>query len=106
MSRLNMTVNGKPVEVDVPQSRYLSTVLREDLRLTGTKIGCNEAECGICTVLVDGVPVNSCIYPAFKAQGACVETIESLERAVMLNPENISAQKYLHQLKQQTGKKG
>lgn len=86
MSRLNMTVNGKPVEVDVPQSRYLSTVLREDLRLTGTKIGCNEAECGICTVLVDGVPVNSCIYPAFKAQGACVETIESLERDGTLHP--------------------
>ena len=86
MSRLKMTVNGRPVELDVPQSRYLSTVLREDLRLTGTKIGCNEAECGICTVLVNGIPVNSCIYPAFKAQGAQVETIESLARDGTLHP--------------------
>jgi CO/xanthine dehydrogenase Mo-binding subunit/aerobic-type carbon monoxide dehydrogenase small subunit (CoxS/CutS family) len=80
MSRLRMTVNGKAVDLDIPESRYLSTVLREDLRLTGTKIGCNEAECGICTVLVNGLPVNSCIYPAFKAQGACIETIEGLSR--------------------------
>ena len=80
MSRLRMTVNGAPVDVDVPESRYLSEVLREDLRLTGTKIGCNEAECGICTVLINGIAVVSCVYPAFKAQGATVETIESLSR--------------------------
>ena len=80
MSRLKMTVNGAPVDVDVPESRYLSEVLREDLRLTGTKIGCNEAECGICTVLVNGIPVVSCVFPAFKAQGATVETIENLSR--------------------------
>jgi len=60
MSRLRMTVNGAAIEVDVPESRYLSEVLREDLRLTGTKIGCNEAECGICTVLVNGIPIVSC----------------------------------------------
>ena len=80
MSRLRMTVNGAPVDVDVPESRYLSEVLREDLRLTGTKIGCNEAECGICTVLINGIAVVSCVYPAFKAQGATIETIESLSR--------------------------
>ena len=73
-----MTVNGQSIELDVPESRYLSEVLRNDLGLTGTKIGCNEAECGICTVLVNGTPVESCIYPAFKAQGARVETIENL----------------------------
>ena len=78
MSRLQMKVNGRPVDLDVPESRFLSEVLREDLRLTGTKIGCNEAECGICTVLVDGTPVVSCSYPAFKAMGAEVETIEGL----------------------------
>ncbi len=78
MSTLHLTVNGDAVELDVPESRYLAEVLRHDLKLTGTKIGCNEAECGICTVLVNGTPVDSCIYPAFKAQGATVETIESL----------------------------
>ena len=86
MSRLHMSVNGKPVDLDVAESRYLSEVLREDLRLTGTKIGCNEAECGICTVLVNDTPVVSCIYPAFKAQGARVETIESLSRDGKLHP--------------------
>jgi selenium-dependent xanthine dehydrogenase len=80
VSRLQMTVNGAPVDVDVAESRYLSDILREDLRLTGTKTGCAEAECGICTVLVNGTPVVSCIYPAFKAQGANVETIENLSR--------------------------
>ena len=80
MSRLRMTVNGRPVDLDVPESRYLSEVLRKDLQLTGTKIGCNEAECGICTVLVDGIPVVSCVYPAFKANGTHVETIENLSQ--------------------------
>jgi selenium-dependent xanthine dehydrogenase len=80
MSRLRMTVNGRPVDLDVPESRYLSEVLRKDLQLTGTKIGCNEAECGICTVLVDGTPVVSCVYPAFKANGTQVETIENLSK--------------------------
>jgi xanthine dehydrogenase molybdenum-binding subunit len=86
MSRLHMTVNGKPVDLDVAESRYLSEVLRDDLRLTGTKIGCNEAECGICTVLVNGTPVVSCVFPAFKAQGARVETIESLSHDAELHP--------------------
>jgi CO/xanthine dehydrogenase Mo-binding subunit/aerobic-type carbon monoxide dehydrogenase small subunit (CoxS/CutS family) len=86
MSRLQMTVNGGAVDLNIPESRYLSAVLREDLGLTGTKIGCNEAECGICTVLVDGIAVNSCIYPAFKAQGAQVETIESLSQDGQLHP--------------------
>ena len=86
MSRLQLTINGLPVDIDVPESRYLANVLREDLGLTGTKIGCNEAECGICTVLVDGTPVNSCIFPAFKAQGSSVETIENLSIDDKLHP--------------------
>jgi xanthine dehydrogenase molybdenum-binding subunit len=86
MSRLCMTVNGTAVDIDVPESRYLAQVLREDLGLTGTKIGCNEAECGICTVLVDGTPVNSCIFPAFRAAGAAVETIENLSPEGALHP--------------------
>ena len=86
MSKLQMTVNGTLQTLDVPESRYLSEVLREDLQLTGTKIGCNEAECGICTVLVNDVPVVSCVYPAFRAQGARVETIESLSNDGKLHP--------------------
>ncbi len=86
MSRLQMKVNGKPVDLDVPESRFLSEVLREDLRLTGTKIGCNEAECGICTVLVNGTPVVSCTFPAFKAMGTDVETIENLSSDEQLHP--------------------
>lgn len=78
MAHLKLTVNGEVKELDVPHSRFLAEVLRYDLGLTGTKIGCNEAECGICTVLVNGTPVDSCIYPAFKAQGAMIETIEGL----------------------------
>ncbi|MDX2427600.1 MAG: molybdopterin-dependent oxidoreductase [Xanthomonadales bacterium] len=86
MSRLQMVVNDRPVELDVPESRFLSEVLREDLGLTGTKIGCNEAECGICTVLVNGTPIVSCTYPAFKASGARVETIEGLSTDDSLHP--------------------
>jgi CO/xanthine dehydrogenase Mo-binding subunit/aerobic-type carbon monoxide dehydrogenase small subunit (CoxS/CutS family) len=78
MAILKLTVNGQAHEVDVPESWYLADVLRQKLGLTGTKIGCNEAECGICTVLLDGVPVVSCVYPALKANGRLVETIEGL----------------------------
>jgi xanthine dehydrogenase molybdenum-binding subunit len=86
MSLLKLTVNGNPHTLDVPESRYLAEVLRYDLGLTGTKIGCNEAECGICTVLVNGTPVNSCIHPAFKAQGAEITTIEGLGEKGQLHP--------------------
>jgi len=86
MSTLNLIVNGKKHTLDVPESRTLADVLRLDLGLIGTKIGCEEAECGICTVQVNGIPVNSCIYPAFKAQGADIITIEGLEQNGELHP--------------------
>ncbi len=86
MARLNFEVNGRPVEVDVRENEYLAEVLRYRLGLTGTKIGCNEAECGICTVLVNGIPVVSCVYPALKAQGTRVETIEGLAQNGQLHP--------------------
>ncbi len=81
MPILRLTVNGNPVSVEVKPNEFLAEVLRYRLGLTGTKIGCNEAECGICTVIVDGQPVVSCIYPALKAEGAQVETIEGLAPA-------------------------
>jgi selenium-dependent xanthine dehydrogenase len=86
MTNLEITVNGKTHAVDVPESRTLAQFLRLNLGLTGTKIGCEEAECGICTVLVDGTPVDSCIYPAFKAQGSQITTVEGLADGETLNP--------------------
>ncbi|MBX3084880.1 MAG: molybdopterin-dependent oxidoreductase [Anaerolineae bacterium] len=86
MTTLQLTINGKPITHDIDESRTLAEFLRYDLGLTGTKIGCNEAECGICTVLVDGTPVNSCIYPALRAEGASVTTIEGLADGSALDP--------------------
>jgi len=78
MPTLDFTLNGKPISVEVRPNEFLAEVLRYKLGMTGTKVGCNEAECGICTVIVDGQSVNSCIYPALKAQGRHIETIEGL----------------------------
>ena len=78
MPTLEMTVNGKAVTLQVDGLRSLADVLREELGLTGTKIGCREGECGACTVLLDGQAVNSCLIPAMKAQGSRVVTIEGL----------------------------
>jgi len=78
MSILNFSINGKSVSIEIEPNEYLASVLRYKLGLTGTKIGCDEAECGACTVIVNGTTVDSCIYPALKAQGAEVLTIEGL----------------------------
>lgn len=78
MSLLSMTVNGKPIELEVDPAERLAGVLRDRLGLIGTKIGCGEGECGACTVLVDGVSMLSCIYPAMKAAGREVVTIEGV----------------------------
>ena len=75
---IQFTVNGAVQSVPVwPMARLLD-VLREELRLTGTKEGCGEGECGACSVLLDGALVNSCLVPAAQAAGACVTTIESI----------------------------
>lgn len=78
MPSVNLSVNGKHYSLESVPGETLSTLLRERLRLTGTKIGCDEAECGACTVLVDGEPVVSCIYPAARADGKTIITIEGL----------------------------
>lgn len=95
MTVLKLTVNGRKHELDVPESRTLAAFLRDDLGLTGTKIGCDEAECGICTVHVDGLPVDSCIYPAFKANGREVRTVEGLAC------HNACGEEQLHPLQQE-----
>lgn len=73
-----MILNGKRTRVNVHPMKRLLDVLREDCALTGTKEGCGEGECGACTVLLDGVPVNACLVPAAHADGARVTTIEGL----------------------------
>lgn len=75
---MNFTVNGNPISIEPQPGEMLSDLLRERLGLTGTKIGCNEAECGACTVLIDGEAVLSCAYPSAKAEGKQVVTIEGL----------------------------
>ena len=83
MSPFRFTVNTAPVEVDVPGMRRLLDVLREELALTGTKEGCGEGECGACTVLLDGAPVDSCLVPICQVDGAAVATVEGLAPAAM-----------------------
>ena len=85
-SNLRFWVNDEPRELALGPGEMLSDVLRERLGLTGTKIGCNEAECGICTVLLDGAPVLSCTLPALKAAGKHVLTVEGLARDGQLHP--------------------
>ena len=73
-----MTVNGRRVKLAAHPLKRLLDVLREDCSLTGTKEGCGEGECGACTVLVDGAPVNSCLVPFAHVAGSRVTTIEGL----------------------------
>jgi len=75
---LNCTVNGEARKAQVYPMASLLDVLREDMRLTGTKEGCGEGECGACSVLVDGALVNSCLFPALQAEGAKIRTIEGV----------------------------
>jgi aerobic-type carbon monoxide dehydrogenase small subunit (CoxS/CutS family) len=76
---VTFVVNGKRRTLDVHPMKRLLDVLREDCGLTGTKEGCGEGECGACTVLVDGMAVNSCLVPAVHAAGARVLTIEGVK---------------------------
>jgi aerobic carbon-monoxide dehydrogenase small subunit len=74
--RINVTINGKRRRLSAHPMARLLDVLREDCGLTGTKEGCGEGECGACTVLIDGVAVDSCLVPAAHADGTRVTTIE------------------------------
>jgi carbon-monoxide dehydrogenase small subunit len=84
--RINFNVNGLACEVDVPPMRRLLDVLREDLRLTGSKEGCGEGECGACSVIVDGQVINSCLVPICQMRSANVVTVEGLARDGRLDP--------------------
>jgi carbon-monoxide dehydrogenase small subunit len=83
---LALSVNGEAYELLVEPDRTLLDVLRTDLGLTGTKTNCLEAECGVCTVLVDGAAVNACLVLAATVRGRAVTTIEGLAHGGTLHP--------------------
>ena len=86
MRQLELWVNGKKHQVKIQPDEMLSDVLRYRLGLTGTKVSCGESECGVCTVLVEGEPVLSCNFPALRAEGKQIITIEGLAEGEELHP--------------------
>ena len=78
MKTIEFKVNGDVVSVSVREDWTLLYVLNEELNLRGAKEGCGQGECGACTVIVDGVAVDSCLYPALEAEGRSITTIEGL----------------------------
>jgi len=86
LMEIKFILNGKSIEVEVPPHWTLLRLLREELGLTGTKEGCGIGECGACTVLLDGAPVNACLLLAPKVEGREVETIEGLGNRESLHP--------------------
>jgi len=89
MAAVSLTVNGSPYSTDVESDTPLLYVLQNDLKLNGPKFGCGLAQCGACTVLLDGTPIRSCVTPISKADGHKVTTIEGL--GTVDNPHPIQA---------------
>jgi carbon-monoxide dehydrogenase small subunit len=86
LRRISVTVNGEQREAEVEPRQLLVYFLREDLALTGTRVGCDTSSCGACTVLVDGVSVKSCTMLAVQADGRSVQTIEGLAQDGEMHP--------------------
>ena len=84
--KIQIEVNGKGMTLEVEPDEVLVDVLRKDLRLTGTKVGCREGECGACSVILNGKFVPSCLIPVMKADGGKVTTVEGLEKDGELHP--------------------
>jgi aerobic-type carbon monoxide dehydrogenase small subunit (CoxS/CutS family) len=85
-SKITLELNGEPVEVAFAPHKTLLEVLREDLGLTGTKHGCELGECGTCTVLVDGLPVLSCLALGLACAGRRIRTVEGMADGATLHP--------------------
>ena len=85
-NKINMTVNGKAVSAEVDSRTLLVQFLREELKLTGTHVGCDTSQCGACTVHIDGTPVKSCTIFAVQLKGAEVTTIEGVADGDTLHP--------------------
>ncbi|RME73146.1 MAG: (2Fe-2S)-binding protein [Chloroflexi bacterium] len=86
LHRITVTINGEVELVDVPSHMTLLQMLREKLALTGTKNGCAAGECGACTVMLNGEPVNSCLVLAAECDGAEITTVEGLKKNGQLDP--------------------
>ena len=83
---ITLTVNGRTHRLNVPPRRILADLLRDELQLTGCKIGCDQAVCGACTVLVDCMPTTACTSFAFELDGKALTTIEGLAAGGVLDP--------------------
>jgi carbon-monoxide dehydrogenase small subunit len=92
--RIQMKVNGMEMEGDVEPRRLLSDFLREDLQLKGTHVGCEHGICGVCTVLMNGEPVRSCLVFAVQADGAEIMTVEGLAKDGKLHPIQVAFQEH------------
>ena len=86
MQSLSLTVNNEAREVSIPVNRSLYQLIKEELDLVGTKDGCRQGVCGSCTVLVDGVPIRSCLTLAVRCEGKHVTTVEGLKSNGKLHP--------------------
>jgi carbon-monoxide dehydrogenase small subunit len=84
--QITVTVNGRPYSLEVEPRLLLVHLLRENLGLTGTHVGCDTSHCGACTVLVDGVPIKSCTHLAVQVDGREVKTVEGLANGAELHP--------------------